>query len=158
MAIKPRMDEPHLTQTISVTIRVTGPQNVTVETHGGRGDLGSYIAVLADHTATYVYDVRAARTYAGAWIDAAEIGRRFLPESLLSAGAHDDSHGIVIRAHGRDHVRQLNDPARGALAIRVGQVIWLVQDRIAYRDMTAAWRQVLDLAPIILARPAHRAI
>lgn len=158
MAIKPNTDALHLTQTISVTIRVTGPQAVTVDTHGGRGETGSYIAVLADHTATYVCDVRAARTYAHAWIDAAEIARRFLPETLATAGPQDDSPGIVMRAHGRDHVRQLNDPSRGALAIRVGQVIWLVQDRVAYRDMTAAWRQELELAPIILAQPARRAL
>ena len=38
------------------------------------------------------------------------------------------------------------------MIIIVGQMRWLIHDRLAYRSMTAAWRQAKDVGAIVLAR------
>ena len=60
--------------------------------------------------------------------------------------------GIIVRAHGRDEVSHTYDPVRQQMIIIVGQMRWLIHDRLAYRSMTAAWRQAKDVGAIVLTR------
>lgn len=141
------------TQSIALTIRITGEQHVQVDAHGGR-DLGSNVAVLADHVAVYVYDPSAMATYANAWIDAGVMATHRLPEQAETLRTGPEfTPGVIIRAHGRDDVEHTYDPVRKVLILRIGQVRWLVQDRIAYRSMNNAWSQAKDLGKIILIKP-----
>jgi len=39
---------------------------------------------------------------------------------------------------------------RKVLVIKIGQVRWLVHDRVAYRTMSAAWAQAKDIGDIML--------
>lgn len=155
------------TQSISVGIRAAGDQQVTVDTHGCRGDRSGYISVTADGVVVYAYDPRAAATYAAAFIDLTgspllhQLPERIDEVTVPERHCADDSPAIVIRAHGHDQTRHFavpgRDDARGAVGIRIGQVTWLIQDRAAYRAYTAAyraytaaWRQVHNLTPIVL--------
>jgi len=58
--------------------------------------------------------------------------------------------GVIIRAHGRDEIDHTYDVARQVMIIRIGQVRWLVHDRVAYRSMSAAWGQAKDIGDIML--------
>ena len=141
------------TQSIYLTIHIIGDQHVQVDTHGGRG-LGSNVAVLADHVAVYAYDPTALATYANAWIDAGAMANHQLPEQAEQFGTGPEfTPGIIIRAHGRDHVEHTYDPIRKQLILRIGQVRWMVHDRIAYRSMSTAWGQAKDLGQIMLIHP-----
>lgn len=150
-------------QLIRAFLRVTGEQEVTVDAHGLRGGGGSYVSVTGPVVAVYVYDTRAADAYINAFIDLAQspllnkIPARI--ERVESGEIADaaDSPSLIIRAHGHDVAQQTVSPAgrgtRGAVAIRVGQVVWLMQDQAVYHSYAAAWRQVRELAPIILRKP-----
>lgn len=150
------------TQSISVGIRLAGEQPITIDTHGQRRDVGSYIAVNAPGTVVYVYDERAAATYADAWIDLTaspllgQLTEQITDYAPAELRGDQDSPAIVIRAHGHDQVKHFTavptGAARLAVAIRIGQVTWLVQDRTAYHSHAEAWRQVRDLASIVLPR------
>ena len=60
--------------------------------------------------------------------------------------------GIIIRAHGRDQIDHTYDVARKVMVVRIGQVRWLVYDRVAYRSMTEAWAQAKDVGRIIMVK------
>ncbi len=141
------------TQSITVTIHISGDQHVQVDSHGGRGQ-GSNIAVLADHIAVYAYDPRALRTYAEAWIDGGYIANHRLPEKAEPPDTKPEyAPGVIVRAHGHDHVEHAYDQAREQMVLRIGQMRWMVHDRESYRSMTAAWRQAKDIGKIVL--PYH---
>jgi hypothetical protein len=138
------------TQSINLTISITGDQHVQVDTHGGR-ELGSNVVVITDHVAVYVYDHAALATYANAWIDATLIANHQLPEQADPFGTGPEfTPGVIIRAHGRDEIGQTYDATRKLMIVRIGQVRWLVYDRLAYRSMTTAWAQAKDLGKIML--------
>jgi hypothetical protein len=138
------------TQSISLTISITGDQHVEVDTHGGR-ELGSNVVVITDHVAVYVYDLSALATYANGWIDPAVTANNQLPEQAEPFGTGPEfTPGIIIRAHGRDSIDHTYDPARKVMIVRIGQVRWLVYDRVAYRSMSNAWAQAKDLGKIML--------
>jgi len=146
------------TQAISVTIRIAGPHEVTVDTHGKRTERGAHIAVATAGVAVYMYTATAAETYSDGWIDlAASPILNLLPGSVepgkadRQAGA--DSPAVVITAHGHDQARHSFVPAnrdrRAAAAIRIGRAVWLVEDRAAAETLICAWRQVHNLIPVI---------
>ena len=140
------------TQSITLTISVTGEQNVQVDSHGGR-ELGSNVVVITDHVAVYVYDQEALATYANAWIDASVTAHHQLPELAEPFGTGPEyTPGIIIRAHGRDQIDHTFDVVRQVMVIRIGQVRWLVYDRVAYRSMTQAWAQAKDVGKIIMVK------
>ncbi len=152
---------PVYTQSVSVGIRIAGEQPVSVDTHGGGHEPGSFIAVHGDHALVYVYDAHAARSYADGWIDAVLRVGMDLPETIACTGQGQYSPVVVIRAYGHDQVRHFTAPARtdgtpAAVGIQIGTVTWLVQDRAAYHAHAAAWQQVADLAPMVLARGRGR--
>ena len=138
------------TQSISLTISITGEQAVQVDSHGGR-ERGSNVVVITDHVAVYVYDLAALATYANGWIDPAVTAHHQLPELAEPFGTGPEyTPGIIIRAHGRDRIDHTFDVARQVMIIRIGQVRWLVHDRVAYRSMSAAWAQAKDVGEIML--------
>ena len=146
----------HHTQSIFVSIHITGDQHVQVDSHGGRG-LGSNIAVLADHIAVYVYDVRALGTYADAWTEGGYIANHCLPEQADPLPNHQPyAPGVILRAHGRDEVTHTYDPFREQMALRIGQMRWLIHDRQAYRSMTDAWQHAKGIGGVVLATPERR--
>ena len=148
--LQPHDDANHHTQSITVTIHISGDQHVQVDSHGGRG-LGSNIAVLADYIAVYAYDPRALRTYAEAWTEGGYIANHRLPEQAEPTATHPEyAPGVIIRAHGRDSVEHAYDPAREQMVLLIGQMRWLIHDREAYRSMTAAWRHAKDIGDIVL--------
>ena len=150
--LQPRNTTANRTQSITLTVHITGDQNARVDTHGGRG-LGSNVVVLTDHIAIYTYDPSALATYANAWIDGGIIANHRLPEQAEGFGTGPEyTPGIIVRAHGRDEVSHTYDPVRQQMIIIVGQMRWLIHDRLAYRSMTAAWRQAKDVGAIVLAR------
>ncbi len=107
--------------------------------------------VITDHVAVYVYDHGALATYANAWIDAAVTANHQLPEQADPFGTGPEfTPGVIIRAHGRDEIDQTYDATRKLMIVRIGQVRWLVYDRLAYRSMTTAWAQAKDLGKIML--------
>jgi hypothetical protein len=62
--------------------------------------------------------------------------------------------GEMTKISRRDQAgtRFLGEPQEG-LIIKIGQVRWLVYDRVAYRSMTAAWTpSPKDVGAIVLAR------
>lgn len=142
-------DTPRYTQSITATVRITGPQDPRVDSHGVRGP-GSHISVHTLSALVYVHDRTAARIYADAWIDAVDLARS-LPDDLTPAAPHIGP-ALMIRAHGTDTVHRVFDPHRHALAVSIGQVTWLVHDQVAYRSLTVAWRQVKELSPTIFRR------
>ncbi|HEY5148882.1 MAG TPA: hypothetical protein VIJ23_03495 [Mycobacterium sp.] len=138
------------TQSISLTISITGEQEVQVDSHGGR-ELGSNVVVISDHVAVYVYDLAALATYANGWIDPAVTANHQLPEQADPFGTGPEfTPGVIIRAHGRDEIDHTFDVARKVLIIKIGRVRWLVYDRLAYRSMSAAWAQAKDVGKIML--------
>lgn len=140
------------TQTITLTVHITGDQHPRIDSHGGRG-LGSNIAVTTDHIAVYTYDPSALATYANAWIDGGIIANHRLPEQAEGFGTGPEyTPGVIIRAHGRDEISHTYDPIRQQMLITIGQMRWLIHDRLAYRSMTAAWRQAKDIGAYVLAR------
>jgi outer membrane receptor for ferrienterochelin and colicin len=56
--------------------------------------------------------------------------------------------GIETRSDGNTY-----DPIRKQLILRIGQVRWMVHDRIAYRSMSTAWGQAKDVGQIMLIHP-----
>lgn len=146
---QPRPITVRYTQSITALVRIAGSQQVLVDSHGGRG-LGSHLAVRADSVLVYAYDLRAVHTYTDAWIDGVLLAKN-LPEQIEPQGATHNP-GLVIRAHGADLVNHVYDPTRGALAIVVGQLTWLVYDQAAYRAMTEAWREAAEIAAVVFAR------
>ncbi len=142
----------HPTQSISLTISIIGEQHVQVDSHGGR-ELGSNVVVITDHVAVYVYDQAALATYANAWIDASVTAHHQLPELAEPFGTGPEyTPGIIIRAHGSDQIDHTFDVVRRVMIVRIGQVRWLVYDRVAYRSMTEAWAQAKDVGRIIMAK------
>ena len=142
----------HPTQSISLTISIIGEQHVQVDSHGGR-ELGSNVVVITDHVAVYIYDQAALATYANAWIDASVTAHHQLPELAEPFGTGPEyTPGIIIRAHGRDQIDHTYDVARKVMVVRIGQVRWLVYDRVAYRSMTEAWAQAKDVGRIIMVK------
>lgn len=146
------------TQAISVTIRVAGPHEITVDTHGQRTERGAHIAVAAAGVAVYMYTATAAETYSDAWIDlAASPILNLLPGSVETGKADRqtdaDSPAVVITAHGHDRADHSFIPAgtdrRSPAAVRIGRAVWLVEDRAAAESFTGAWRQVHNLIPVI---------
>ena len=140
------------TQSITLTISITGDQHVQVDSHGGR-ELGSNVVVITDHVAVYVYDQESLATYANAWIDASVTAHHQLPELAEPFGTGPEyTPGIIIRAHGRDQIDHTYDVARKVMIVRIGQVRWLAYDRVAYRSMTQAWAQAKDVGRIIMVK------
>jgi len=70
------------TQSISLTISITGEQAVQVDSHGGR-ERGSNVVVITDHVAVYVYDLAALATYYNGWRDPEVTANRHLPVQLV---------------------------------------------------------------------------
>ena len=123
------------TQSISLTISITGEQEVQVDSHGGR-ELGSNVVVITDHVATY----------ANGWIDPAVTANHQLPEQAELFGTGPEfTPGVIIRAHGRDEIDHTYDATRKVLIVKIGRVRWLVYDRLAYRSMSTAWAQAKDV-------------
>lgn len=146
------------TQAISVTIRIAGPHEPAVDTHGQRTERGAHIAVAAAGVAVYLYTATAAETYSDAWIDLAASPILSLLPGRVETGKVDrqadaDSPAVVITAHGHDEARHSFIPAnrdhRAAAAVRIGRALWLVEDRAAAESFIGAWRQVHNLIPII---------
>ena len=130
----------HPTQSISLTISIIGDQHVQVDSHGGR-ELGSNVVVITDHVAVYIYD------------HASVTAHHQLPERAEPFGTGPEyTPGIIIRAHGRDQIDHTYDVARKVMVVRIGQVRWLVYDRVAYRSMTEAWAQAKDVGRIIMVK------
>ena len=137
------------TQTIYATLWLAGAQKVGVDTHGVRGP-GSHIAVASEQVLIYLHDLTAAQTYADAWIDAVLLAKQ-LPDTVPVIEQHTGP-ALMIRAHGTDQVDHVYDTTLHAVVIRIGNFTWLVRDRVAYNTMRAAWMQVHQIAPIMLAR------
>ena len=57
---------------------------------------------------------------------------------------------MIVRAHGCDEVSHTHDPVRQQIIIIVGQMRWLIHDRLAYRSMSTAWAQAKDVGKIML--------
>ena len=88
------------TQSISLTISITGEQEVQVDSHGGR-ELGSNVVVITDHVAVYVYDLAALATYYDGWRDPDVTANRQLPVQADPFGTGPEfTPGVIIRAHG----------------------------------------------------------
>ena len=138
------------TQSISLTISITGEQAVQVDSHGGR-ERGSNVVVITDHVAVYVYDLAALGTYYNGWRDPEVTANRHLPVQSDPFGTGPEfTPGVIIRAHGRDEIDHTYDVTRKVMIIKIGQVRWLVHDRVAYRSMSAAWAQAKDVGDIML--------
>ena len=58
---------------------------------------------------------------------------------------------MMARADGSDDVQHVHDTARGVALIRIGRLTWLLHDQAAWATTTATWRQVADIAPLVLA-------
>lgn len=138
------------TQTISVNIRIAGPQDVQIDTHGGGGP-GTYVSITSGGVVVYCYDTSSVRTYCEAWLSCVDLATHLPtdtnPESVILPGP-----GVVIRAAGRDEIRTVLSPSPAELRIRIGRAVWIVQDRIAHADMADAWRTVREIASLTLER------
>lgn len=145
----PEGPQPQYTQSISATVRLCGPQGVRVNTHGVGGP-GSHIAVATDTHLIYVHDVRAAATYCRAFTEPAPLAAR-LPQRVY-VPRHTAGPGLNVRAHGEDRVAYVIDARTGALLVQVGRISFYVQDQDAWADLTAAWSEVRDLAPVVFRR------
>jgi len=144
--------EPRISQLISATIHLAGQQDLRIDTHGSSTDRGGHIAVASDSLLIYLHDQRSAKVYADAWIDAWYIASR-LPKHVPTDPRADTGPVMMVRAYGSDDVQHVHDTASGVAVIRIGRLTWLLHDQAAWATATATWRQVADIAPLVLAAP-----
>jgi hypothetical protein len=149
------------TQTVTVNIQVTGPQAVKV-TATDEGP-GSTITVTTGLTMVNFYDGRAVEVYTGAWLHPVDIigglpaaadpklhtphltwATRKPSDKIIASGP-----SILIGATGTDYANHVYDSALRALRVRIGNVTWLVTDRLAYDAMASAYRTAHQMARIV---------
>ncbi len=156
------------TQTVTVNIQVSGPQaaKVTATDEGP----GSTITVTTGLSMVNFYDGRAVEVYTGAWLHPVDIAG-MLPTAAdpklqaphLTWATRKPSDkitasgpSILIGATGTDHANHVYDRSRRALRVRIGNVTWLVTDRLAYDAMASAYRKAQLLARLSSAPTAHK--
>lgn len=142
--------EPRISQLISATIHLAGEQDLRIDTYGSRAQRGGHIAVASDSLLIYVHDRRSAKVYADAWIDAWYIASH-LPKQVPTDPRGDTGPVMMARAYGSDDVQHVHDTARNVALIRIGRLTWLLHDQAAWATATATWRQVANIAPLVLA-------
>ena len=142
--------EPRISQLISATIHLAGEQDLRVDTYGSRAQRGGHIAVASDSLLIYLHDRKSAKVYADAWIDAWYIASH-LPKQVPTGPRGDTGPVMMARADGSDDVQHVHDTARNVALIRIGRLTWLLHDQAAWATATATWRQVADIAPLVLA-------
>lgn len=155
------------TQRVRIVVVASGPQHVNIDTHGLRGEPGSYISVTIGKTIVTITDMAAALTYVNAWIDLSDgwsISQLVDQLAPSSTGTQPGDPAVSITAHGRDSVKHSTvtraDHARRrtitAVSVRIGAVNWIIEDRQAARAHLAVWRQVRELAPHVLGKDRGR--
>ena len=142
--------EPRISQLISATIHLAGEQDLRVDTYGSRAQRGGHIAVASDSLLIYLHDRKSAKVYADAWIDAWYIASH-LPKHVPTEPRGDTGPVMMARANGSDDVQHVHDTARNVALIRIGRLTWLLHDQAAWATATATWRQVANIAPLVLA-------
>ena len=146
---------PRVTQSITATVRIAGPQQLRLQAHGSGRERGSHLSVASDDLLIYLHDQAAARVYAGAWIDAWYLASQ-LPQRLEPTPPRSEQGPVMlIRGYGTETVQHLYDPARRAVMIRLGGLTWLVYDQAAWQTSTDTWWRLNRIAPDILASSYH---
>jgi hypothetical protein len=141
---------PRFGQVISATIHLAGEQKLRIDTYGSNSERGGHIAVASDSVLIYLYEQRAAKLYARAWIDAWYVAKR-LPERVDVDPRGDTGPVMMVRAYASETVEHVHDTARDVAMIRVGRLTWLLHDRASWESATESWRQVDKLAPLVIA-------
>ena len=141
---------PRVNQLISATIHVAGEQDLRIDTHGSHADRGGHIAVASDNLLIYLHDQKSAKVYADAWIDAWYIASH-LPKKVATEPRAETGPVMMVRAYGSDTVRHVHDTARDIAVIRIGRLAWMLHDQAAWTSAAATWRNVADIAPVVLA-------
>ena len=142
--------EPRISQLIGATIHLAGEQDLRIDTYGSRAQRGGHIAVASDSLLIYLHDRKSAKLYADAWIDAWYIASH-LPKQVPTDPRGDTGPVMMARAYGSDDVQHVHDTARNVALIRIGRLTWLLHDQAAWATATATWRQVANIAPLVLA-------
>lgn len=137
-------------QTIAATVVVSGPQIVSVDSHGAGGQ-GSYVSVSTPDIMITVHDRRAMKVYAGVWSTFA-YAATLLPQSrpALTEQRAERNPGIVVAAFGQDDARGVYRPDQRDLRIRLGYLTWVVRDMKAFADLAGQWEVARQLGEIIL--------
>ena len=143
-------------QHITATIAVSGPKPVQIASNGD-GSPGSFVSVRIGGALIYVHDQLAAECYANAWLCDDTAGPSlFLSKTVrpmvITDPASEHYPVVAIHAHGSDKTISTYDPNRRELIIHIGYVRWVVRDQRAYRAHATAWRQVAQLALLVLPR------
>lgn len=137
-------------QTIAATIVVSGPQTVTVDSHGTGGP-GSYLSVATPDIMITVHDQRALAVYAGVWTTFAYAAQH-LPQSrpALTERRAERNPGIIVSAFGLDDVSGVYRPDQRDVKIRLGYLTWVIRDTDAYTSLADPWHTARQLGEIIL--------
>lgn len=157
------------TQHITASITISGQQDITLTSHD-RG-AGSYIAVTTGLVMITMFDIAAARTYSGAWLAPHMLDFAALLPSDGSTDWRNQRDAALVRpvptaatgpalsieARGADRVDRNFDRGEQVMLVKVGGILWTVNDVQAYRSMTEAYTRVAELAEVVLRRPAKPA-
>ena len=140
----PRNPRPDTTQTVAVKIVASGAQSVSVYTQTPTGQ-SAYITVVTPNVMVTVHDQVAMRTYATAWTDM-RMAALHLPKfrGIEVEKVAQRMPGLVIAAHGADRTFGVHRTDQNDIVIRIGYLTWILADNLAFRSMTAAWKDLFS--------------